>query len=182
MTKKKAKRRTAKATKATKAAKATKKSSKRTKKEFNPAELRRDIAKMVGLEAANMAGAVIVEGMKGQLATVKYLFEMASIFPASTDGSYATTEEDCLAKTLLDRLNLPDKPVGRDDEDEPRTVNSWTGISLTADVRESSEPNDGRARLLLDDRLSNDRLSDIKPDAGGEASKSISAGASDTVK
>ena len=174
--KKKAKRRTAKATKATKAAKATKKSSKRTKKEFNPAELRRDIAKMVGLEAANMAGAVIVEGMKGQLATVKYLFEMASIFPASTDGSYATTEEDCLAKTLLD------KPVGRDDEDEPRTVNSWTGISLTADVRESSEPNDGRARLLLDDRLSNDRLSDIKPDAGGEASKSISAGASDTVK
>jgi hypothetical protein len=36
-----------------------------------------------------------------------------------TDGSQATTDKDCPAKTLLDRLNIPDKPVGRDQEDEP---------------------------------------------------------------
>jgi hypothetical protein len=66
-----------------------------------------------------MAQAVIGEGKKGQLATVKYLFEMASIFPAPTDGSQASEDEDCLARTLLNRLDLPTEPVGRDDEDEP---------------------------------------------------------------
>ena len=66
-----------------------------------------------------MAQAVIDEGKKGQLATVRYLFEMASIFPAATDGSQATEDEDCLARTLLNRLDLPTEPVGRDDEDEP---------------------------------------------------------------
>ena len=57
--------------------------------------------------------------MKGQLATVKYLFEVAEIYPASTDGSQATEDEDCLARTLLNRLDIPTEPVGRDDEDEP---------------------------------------------------------------
>jgi hypothetical protein len=65
------------------------------------------------------SAAVIGEGKKGQLATVKYLFEMAGVYPPLTDGSLATTDEDCLAKTLLNRLNIPDKPIGRDEEDEP---------------------------------------------------------------
>ncbi len=74
---------------------------------------------MVESHAASMAQAVIGRGELGQLATVKFLFEMASIFPASTDGSQATEDEDCLARTLLNRLDLPTEPVGRDDEDEP---------------------------------------------------------------
>ena len=74
---------------------------------------------MVESHAAKMAQAVIGEGEKGQLATVKYLFEMAEIYPASTDGSHATADEDCLARTLLDRLDIPTEPVGRDEEDEP---------------------------------------------------------------
>jgi hypothetical protein len=172
MTKKKAAKKKAKATKTTKATKEKGKNSKRNKKEFNPAEVRSDIAKMVGLEATNMAAAVIGEGKKGQLATVKYLLEMAAIYPASTDGSYATTEEDCLAKTLLDRLDLPDRPVGRDDEDEPRRANSWTGAAPigTANVTEESALSGGRA--------------EPEPDAGEdeETSKNISVGASDTVK
>ncbi len=73
---------------------------------------------MVESHANKMTKAVIDEGEKGQLATVKYLFEMAAIFPASTDGSHATEDEDCLARTLLNRLDLPTEPVGRDDEDE----------------------------------------------------------------
>jgi hypothetical protein len=74
---------------------------------------------MVESHANKMTQAVIDEGEKGQLATVKYLFEMAAIYPASTDGSQATEDEDCLARTLLTRLDLPTEPVGRDEEDEP---------------------------------------------------------------
>jgi hypothetical protein len=105
--------------KSAKTKKAKKSSGSKSKKELNPAEVRKEIAQMVDSEATEMAVAVIGEGKKGQLATVKYLFEMAGVYPPLTDGSQATTDEDCLAKTLLDRLNIPDKPVGRDEEDEP---------------------------------------------------------------
>lgn len=79
---------------------------------------------MVETQARTMAQAVIDEGKKGQLATVKYLFEMAKIFPEATDGSQATTDEESLAKTLLRRLDLPEEPVVRDEEDLPQAVTS----------------------------------------------------------
>jgi len=91
---------------------------------MNPASVRKDIAQMVASEATTMAQAVIDEGKKGQLATVKYLFEVAEIYPASTDGSHATVDEDCLARTLLNRMDVPDEPVGRDEEDEPKAATS----------------------------------------------------------
>lgn len=100
---------------------AKKKSARRGKQELNLKEVRKELAQMVGLEATVMAQAVIDEGKKGQLATVKYLFEMAEIYPASTDGSQATADEDSLAKTLLRRMNLPEEPIVRDEEaDEVR--------------------------------------------------------------
>jgi hypothetical protein len=94
------------------------------KKDFNPAEVRKDIAQMVDSQATTMAQAVIDEGKKGQLATVKYLFEVAEIYPPSTDGSHATTSDDSLAQTLMRRLNIPDEPVGRDEEDAPKAASS----------------------------------------------------------
>lgn len=112
MIKKKAKSKTAAKTEA------KKKSSKKIKKELNPAEVRKDISQMVESEARVMAQAVIGEGKKGQLAMVKFLFEMANIFPEATDGSQASADEDCLARTLLNRLGLPEEPIGRDEEDE----------------------------------------------------------------
>jgi hypothetical protein len=112
MIKKKATSKTAK-----KAAKG--KSAKKGKPELNLKEVRKELARMVGSEATTMTQAVIDEGKKGQLATVKYLFEMAEIYPESTDGSQATTNEDSLAATLLRRLDLPDQPVARDEEDPP---------------------------------------------------------------
>ena len=36
----------------------------------------------------------------------------------------ATDDEDCLAKTLMNRLDLPDKPIALDDEDEMGRVGS----------------------------------------------------------
>jgi len=94
----------------------------KSKIELNPASVRKNIAQMVESQAATMAQAVIDEGKKGQLATVRYLFEMAKIYPEATDGSQATAEEDSLAKTLLRRLDLPDEPVMRDEEDSPNGV------------------------------------------------------------
>jgi hypothetical protein len=90
----------------------------KAKKELNPAEVRKDIAKMVGTEATEMAHAVIEEGKRGQLASLKYLLELAKIFPAATDESQGTPEADCLAKTLLNRLNIPDVPIMHDENGE----------------------------------------------------------------
>jgi hypothetical protein len=103
---------------------AKKKSTGKGKKELNPAEVRKNIAILVKSEAEEMAEAVIGEGKKGQLATVKYLFEVAEIFPEATDGSQASADEECLAKTLLRKLDLPEEPVGRDEEDAPKTESS----------------------------------------------------------
>jgi hypothetical protein len=82
-------------------------------------EVRNDIAKIVQSGAKKIAKTVMVQATSGQLATVQYSFEVAGVYPPLTDGGQATADEDCLAKTLLDRLNIPDKPVGRDEEDEP---------------------------------------------------------------
>jgi hypothetical protein len=66
-----------------------------------------------------IAQAVINGGKRGELATVKYLFEVAEIFPGVNDGNETTAEEESLARTLLKRLNIPDEPIKLDDEEEP---------------------------------------------------------------
>ena len=123
--------------------KAAKKSgAKKSKKELNPAEVRKDISRMVEEEAANMAQAAIDEGKKGQLAPVKYLLELAKIFPAATDGSEATEDEDSLARTLLKRMGLPDVPIKREDEDEEPKA---------ASCGEVSEPKAGETGAAVED-------------------------------
>ncbi len=113
MIKKKAKGRLAK--------KAARKSSPRNRKERNPEAVRNDIAKIVESGAKKITKAVMEQAMTGQLAPAKYLFEMASIYPASTDGTFSTVNEESLAATLLRRLDLPDEPIARDEEDPPKT-------------------------------------------------------------
>lgn len=125
MTKKKAKKNKTAAKKT-----GTKKSAGKGKKvEKTPAEVRKELAKLILDEAEEITNALISQGKIGQLAPAKYAFEVAHIYPPVNDGSEATREEDCLAKTLLDRLNIPDKPVGRDEEEDfvtipPRKVES----------------------------------------------------------
>jgi len=96
---------------------AKKKSPAKLKAETNPADVRKEVSKLVEANATKMAQAVIDEGTKGQLAPVRYLFEMASIFPPAPNGEQATTEEDCLAKMLLDRIG----PAKKSAEEEPGT-------------------------------------------------------------
>jgi hypothetical protein len=86
----------------------------------------KDISALVEAKADKLAEAVIGEGMKGQLSPVKFLFEMAHIFPPPTDESLVNKDEDSLAETLLDRLNIPKRPLVHDElqkeEDEDVVV------------------------------------------------------------
>ncbi len=123
MTKKKAKSETA----AKKPAKA--KSATKSRRDSNPADVRKKVSKMVKEKAVAMAEKVIGKTAEGvpedlQLATVKYLFEVASIFPPEADQDSATEEEDCLAKTLLRRLNIPEEPIRRDEDEEDEVETS----------------------------------------------------------
>jgi hypothetical protein len=117
MIKKKAKSKTA----AKKIAK--KKGTTKTEKEqeLNPAEVRKEVSLMVQQEASTMAQAVIDDAKKGQLPSVKYLFEVMGVFPATNESKEGTPEEDSLAKTLLTRLNIPLEPIKHDEDgdDEP---------------------------------------------------------------
>jgi len=96
------------------------------KKELNPAQVRHDISVMIEEQAQEITKAVIAEGRKGQLSPAKYLFEMAHIFPQPTDESQTSKDEDSLAETLLDRLNIPKRPLVHDElqkeEDEDMVV------------------------------------------------------------
>ncbi len=125
---------------------AKKKSGGRAAKLRNPAGVRNDIAKIVESGAKKITKAVMDQAMTGQLAPAKFLFEMAEIYPASTDGSHATENEDCLARTLLNRLDLPDEPIARDEEDEPRVVTAAakTEGEVKKDSDSKSESGDTR--------------------------------------
>ena len=100
--------------------KAAKKSSPRakSKKDVDLAEVRKDIANIVGTEAAELVRKLVDEGHKGQLAPVKYLLETAGIFPASVEGEN-TPEQDSLARTLLRRMGLPEDPIAPVEEEAP---------------------------------------------------------------
>ena len=90
---------------------AAKKKSGKSKKAVDLVEVRKDITNIVGNEAAGMAQAVVDEALKGQLAPMKYLFEMAGLYPRAGEQAEAQPEQDSLARTLLRRLGLPEDPV-----------------------------------------------------------------------
>jgi hypothetical protein len=91
----------------------------KSNKEVDLVEVRKDIAQIVGSEAKEMALAVVDEALKGQLAPVKYLFEVSGLYP-STPATEGKPEEDSLAHRLLKHLGLPTKPViSEDDEPKP---------------------------------------------------------------
>ena len=81
------------------------------RKAVDLAEVRKDIANIVGSEATEMTHAVVDDALKGQLAPVKYLFEVAGLYPAAGEAAEPKPEEDSLARTLLRRLGLPEDPV-----------------------------------------------------------------------
>jgi len=100
-----------------KAASKKKDSSKwRKGKEKDMAEVRKDLVRLVKNAAEAMAAAVVDEGKKGQVSPVKFLLEMAGVFPVpEAEVNAPDKREESLAETLLDRLGIPKTPVAADE-------------------------------------------------------------------
>jgi hypothetical protein len=143
MIKKKGKKKSKKASgKDTKKAAKTKKvrKSKRGKKERDSREVRHECSKLVKEDAREVTVAVIGEAKKGQLGPMKYLFEMANIFPQADDGSQTSAEEDSLAETLLTRLGIPTHPVVADEYEKAANEVIPVGLAGKEDGEDETEP------------------------------------------
>jgi hypothetical protein len=107
-----------KGTKKATAQKSAKKNRKpRLKKEIDVTKVRKEVSQVVKSQATELTQAVVEEGMKGQVGSVRYLFEMANIFPVQENAEAPTEEEDSFAKILLSRMEAPAKP-DKDEDDE----------------------------------------------------------------
>lgn len=95
----------------------TSSSSSTDKKPIDLAEVRKDISNIVGTNATALARAVMGEGLKGQLAPVKYLFEATGLYPA-TEISETKPDKESLAHTLMRNLKLPESPIVSEDDNE----------------------------------------------------------------
>jgi len=118
---------------------AAKKSSAKTQKPANPVEMRQSVTDMVESEMMNITHAVVEEAKKGQLATVKYLFEVSGVYPGATGLSQAKPEEgETLARMLLTRLGVPLEPAISPD-DEVREQVSTPAAKRAEKDRDSAE-------------------------------------------
>jgi len=110
------------------------------KKDLNPKQTWKEVALLVESNATKLAGAVINEGIKGGVTPVKFLFEMANIHPPeSEEDQKKIEEEECLAKTLLDRLGIPSTPLGENDEEDDDTVVIPPNVAQDSEPAESEE-------------------------------------------
>jgi hypothetical protein len=126
--------------------KAKKGNTPRLKKETNPSAVRKQVSRIVESQAAKMTRAVVGEAIKGQLAPVKYLFDMANIFPGQTDPEKAPEENDnCLARILLDRIEAPPKPE-TEVEDEPEEEEAADGEKKPVAAGVASNSADGEKK------------------------------------
>ena len=123
-----------------KAAKKKKVRKSKPKKERDAKEVRHECSKLVKEDAREVTVAVIGEAKKGQLGPMKYLFEMANIFPQADDGSQTSAEEDSLAETLLTRLGIPTHPVVADEYEKAANEVIPAGLAGKEDGDEELEP------------------------------------------
>lgn len=138
---------------------AKKKSPGKSKKQVDLVEVRKDIANIVTGAAGDMTKAVVEEGRKGQLAPVKYLFEVAGLYPA-LEGSQAKPEGESLARTLLHRLGLPLEPMIKQ-EDEPPMKLSLPGAERSNEEAKNESENAGSQQASQNNQA-------IEKDAGDE--------------
>jgi hypothetical protein len=106
-------------------------------------QVRENINELVKDSAKDIATEVIKVAKTGQLASAKYLFEAAGIYPA-TEQAAANPIERSLAHTLLRRMGLPLDPVICDEEPTMVLLSSDTnGTSdetvIPIDMKENAE-------------------------------------------
>ncbi|MFZ0297905.1 MAG: hypothetical protein WAM13_06095 [Candidatus Sulfotelmatobacter sp.] len=112
---------TAKKTAKKKASAKTRAPSKKKGKDI--VQVRENINELVKDSAKDIATEVIKVAKTGQLASAKYLFEAAGIYPA-TEQTTVNPIERSLAHTLLTRMGLPLDPVICDEEPIPAVLPS----------------------------------------------------------
>lgn len=114
----------------------------RKKKGNDVVEVRENINELVMESAVAIANNVIEAAKTGQLASAKYLFEAAGIYPATEQAAMRPIETS-LAHTLLTRMGLPLDPVICSEDPVPALLKSDAkGTSETARsmvVEEASE-------------------------------------------
>jgi hypothetical protein len=93
-------------------------------------QVRENINELVKDSAKDIATEVIKVAKTGQLASAKYLFEAAGIYPA-TEQATTNPIERSLAHTLLRRMGLPLDPVVCDEEP--------TVVVLPSDTKDMSD-------------------------------------------
>lgn len=133
--------------------KPTKKKSRKSKlgkNEPDSKEVRQECSKLVKEDAREVTVAVIGEAKKGQLGPMKYLFEMANIFPQADDGSQTSAEEDSLAETLLTRLGIPTHPVVADEYEKAANEVIPVGLAGKEDGEDETEPEKVAEKAELD--------------------------------
>jgi hypothetical protein len=141
--------------KAAAAKKPAKKKSVRVQKPANPMEMRQSVTDMVESEMQNITHAVVEEAKKGQLATVKYLFEVSGVYPSATEQSQGKPEEgETLARMLLTRLGLPLEPANSSDDEWPVKVPTSAATRAGDDLDTAEDQRKeagGRSEPELDD-------------------------------
>ena len=127
-----------------------KKIRKSKQKERDAKEVRHECSKLVKEDAREVTVAVIGEAKKGQLGPMKYLFEMANIFPQADDGSQTSAEEESLAETLLNRLGIPTHPVVADEYEKAANEVIPVGLAGKEDGEDETEPEKVAEKAELD--------------------------------
>lgn len=81
------------------------------------AAVRKRINDLVGNQAVGLVQSAIDEADKGHFTAMKYLFEMIGLYP--TAGEETMPGEESLARTLLQRLGVPEEPADGTGEAKP---------------------------------------------------------------
>jgi hypothetical protein len=113
-----------------KPAKAKREKASAKKKGKDVVEVRESINELVMDSAVAIAAGVIEVAKTGQLASAKYLFEAAGIYPA-TEQTAMRPIETSLAHTLLTRMGLPLEPVICGEDPVP--------VRLTSEGKDATE-------------------------------------------
>jgi hypothetical protein len=113
-----------------KPAKAKREKASAKKKGKDVVEVRESINELVMDSAVAIAVGVIEVAKTGQLASAKYLFEAAGIYPA-TEQTAMRPIETSLAHTLLTRMGLPLEPVICGEDPVP--------VRLTSEGKDATE-------------------------------------------
>jgi hypothetical protein len=124
-------------------AKPEKREAAKKKKGKDVVEVRENINELVMESAVAIANIVIEAAKTGQLASARYLFEAAGIYPV-TEQTAIRPIETSLAHTLLTRMGLPLDPVICSEEPFPALLkNDAKGAIETAGPMVLEEAPDG---------------------------------------